>query len=82
MSKIVTVTGHRPKYLKWEMKNISFRPSVYKYAVPNYYLLANLYAVQTLQFSNIDYKGRPYLGYWLLTENQVPGYLKPPNYYD
>lgn len=45
---------------------------------------------QTLQFSNTDYKSRPCLGYWenaeysywLLTEDQVPEYLKTPNYYD
>ena len=43
---------------------------------------------QTLQFSNIDYRGKPCLGYWedadysywLLTEDQVPEYLRDSNY--
>jgi hypothetical protein len=48
---------------------------------------------QTLQFTNIDYKGRTCLGYWddgtnlgysywLLIEEQIPDYLKDPSYYD
>ena len=48
---------------------------------------------QTLQFTNVDYKNRQCLGYWsdgsdlgycywLLIEEQVPEYLRDPNYYD